>query len=252
MDRVKGKVAIVTGAARGIGRATARLLASEGARVIVADIDEAGGQQTVGEITASGGQALFIRHDVRAEDDWGRLVRQVRDTFDRIDVLVNNAGIYLIKDFTDTTLEDLEQILRTNVSGVFLGMRACAPVMAGQGQGSIINLSSMDGNVGSAGHTAYGGSKGAVRTMTKDVAIEYARRGVRVNSVHPGYIRTPMAEYGARVYGETIEQLGEGFPVGHIGEPIDVAYGVLYLASDESKFVTGSELIIDGGATAAG
>jgi NAD(P)-dependent dehydrogenase (short-subunit alcohol dehydrogenase family) len=131
MARVKGKVAIVTGAAGRIGRATARLLAREGAQVIVTDADEAGGPQTVGEITASGGQAVFIRHDVRAEDDWDRLVRQVREAFGRIDVLVNNAGIYLIKDRADMTIEDFDNVMSTNVRGVFLGMRACAPVMAG-------------------------------------------------------------------------------------------------------------------------
>jgi NAD(P)-dependent dehydrogenase (short-subunit alcohol dehydrogenase family) len=142
--------------------------------------------------------------------------------------------------------------MSTNVRGVFLGTRACAPVMAGQGQGSISTLSSMDGHVGSPGHIAYGGSKGAVRTRTKDVAIEDARRGVRVHSVHPGSIHTHTAEYGARVCGGMLEELGEGCPVGPIGEPIDVAYGVLSLASDASTCVTGSEFISDGGATAAG
>lgn len=252
MDRVKGKVAIVTGAARGIGRATARLLAAEGATVVLADIDEKPGRQAAEEITASGGTGLFVPHDVRREEDWNHLVRLVGERFGRIGVLVNNAGIYLIKDLPETTLADLDEIFRTNVRGVFLGMRACAPVMAEQGGGSIVNLSSMDSNVGSDGHTVYGGSKGAVRSMSKDVAIEYSRRGVRVNSIHPGYIHTDMAEYGARVYGKSLEELGDEFPVGHIGEPIDVAYAVLYLASDESKFVTGSELMIDGGATAEG
>jgi NAD(P)-dependent dehydrogenase (short-subunit alcohol dehydrogenase family) len=250
MGRVSEKVAIVTGAAAGIGRAAALLLAREGAAVIVVDVDETGGAETSQVIANNGAKSAFFPYDVRSEEAWRLLVREVTAGFGRIDVLVNNAGIYLIRDLARTTVEDLDEILTTNVRSVFLGMKHCAPVMAHQKRGSIVNVSSMDGNVGSAGHTAYGGSKGAVRTMTKDVAIEYAGHGVRVNSIHPGYIRTKMAEYGARVYGETLEELGAEFPMGHIGEPIDVAYGVLYLASDESRFVTGAELAIDGGALA--
>jgi NAD(P)-dependent dehydrogenase (short-subunit alcohol dehydrogenase family) len=247
MGRVRGKVAIVTGGAKGIGRATATLLAREGARVIIADIDEAAGKATVRRI---GRAAHFLRHDVRSEADWRSLVDQVMTRHRRIDVLVNNAGIYLIKPVADTTVEELEEIMAVNVRGVFLGMKHLAPLMARRKQGSIVNLSSMDGIVGSEGHTAYGASKGAVRTMTKDVAVEYARKGVRVNSIHPAYIRTGMARYGAHKEGKTLEGLGAEFPIGRIGEPIDVAYGVLFLASDESRYVTGAELAIDGAATA--
>jgi len=250
MGRLSEKVAIVTGAAGGIGRATALLLAREGATVLNVDIDERGGAETMALIVNGGRNSVFFPYDVRSEEAWRLLVREACRDFGRVDVLVNNAGLYLIRDLARTTVEDLDEILSTNVRSVFLGMKHCAPVMAQQKRGSIVNISSMDGNVGSAGHTAYGGSKGAVRTMTKDVAIEYASHGVRVNSVHPGYIRTRMAEYGARVYGETLEELGAEFPMGHIGEPIDVAYGVLYLASDESRYVTGAELAIDGGALA--
>ena len=190
MGRVKGKVAIVTGGAKGIGRATAELLAHEGARVIIADIDAARGRAAATKI---GRRARFVRHDVREEEDWKALVDQVRREFCRIDVLVNNAGIYLIKPVARTTVEEFENIHATNVRGVFLGMKHVAPVMARQRRGSIINIASMDGNVGSEGHTAYGGSKGAVRTMTKDVAVEYAKKGVRVNSIHPGLVHTPMS-----------------------------------------------------------
>jgi NAD(P)-dependent dehydrogenase (short-subunit alcohol dehydrogenase family) len=245
--RVQGKVVIVTGGAKGIGRATAELLAREGARLIIADIDETQGKLAAKKI---GRRAQFVRHDVRREDDWEALVDHVKRKFRRIDVLVNNAGIYLIKPVAETTVEELENILATNVRGVFLGMKHFAPLMAQRKKGSIINISSMDANVGSEGHTAYGGSKGAVRTMTKDVALEYAKKGVRVNSIHPAYIRTGMARYGAKVYGQTLKQLGEEFPVGRIGEPMDVAYGVLFLASEESRYVTGAELVIDGGVLA--
>jgi NAD(P)-dependent dehydrogenase (short-subunit alcohol dehydrogenase family) len=247
MGRVQGKVTVVTGGAKGIGRATAELLAREGARVIIADLDETEGKATAKRI---GRRAKFVRHDVRKEDDWEVLVGLVSKEFHRIDVLVNNAGIYLIKPVAKTTIEEFEEILATNVRGVFLGMKHVAPLMARRKKGSIINISSMDGNVGSEGHTAYGASKGAVRTMTKDVAVEYAKKRVRVNSIHPAYIRTAMARYGAKVYGQTLKQLGKEFPLGHIGEPIDVAYGVLFLASDESRYVTGAELPIDGGVLA--
>jgi NAD(P)-dependent dehydrogenase (short-subunit alcohol dehydrogenase family) len=245
--RVHGKVAIVTGGGKGIGLATAELLAREGARVIIADYDEKAGRTAA---KAIGRAARFIRHDVRLEEDWEALVTAVRKDFRRIDILVNNAGIYLIKPLAETTVDDLEGVLATNVRGVFLGMKHVAPVMIRQKHGSIVNLSSMDGNVGGEGLAAYGASKGAVRTLTKDAAIEYAKRGVRVNSIHPAYIRTDMARYGAKREGQSLKELGEEFPMGRIGEPIDVAYGVLYLASDESRYVTGAELAIDGGALA--
>jgi NAD(P)-dependent dehydrogenase (short-subunit alcohol dehydrogenase family) len=247
MDRVRDKVTIVTGGARGIGQATAAVLAEEGARVLIADIDEMRGKAAAAEI---GEGAHFVRHDVRREEDWVSLLALATRKYRRIDVLVHNAGIYLIKPVAETTVEELEEILAVNVRGVFFGMKHVAPVMAGQKKGSIINISSMDGIVGSEGHTAYGGSKGALRTMTKDPAVEHARKGVRVNSIHPAYIRTDMALYGAKMSGQTLEELGSEFPVGYIGEPIDVAYSVLYLASDESRYVTGAKLAIDGAAMA--
>ncbi len=250
MRRVQDKVVVVTGGALGIGRATAALLAREGATVLLTDIAGSEGEAAAAAIRAEGGEADFLLHDVRSEADWGRVITHARRHWGHLDVLVNNAGIYLIRDLATTSVEDLEAILATNVRGVFLGMRACAPAMVAQGGGSIINMSSMDGLVGAEGHTAYGASKGAVRIMTKDAAVELAADRVRVNSIHPGYIRTRMAEQGGRFYGETLEQLGEEFPLGHIGEPEDVAWAVLYLASDESRWVTGAELVVDGGATA--
>lgn len=250
MGRVDGKVAIVTGAGHGIGRATAQLLAEEGASVAVTDVDDTAGQETVKEIVQSGGEAAFFDHDVTLEEDWARVVAEVEDTYGVPDVLVNNAGIYRIEPLAETTVEDWKALMDVNVTGVFLGLKHCTPRMEENGRGSVINLSSVAGLVGLSGHANYGASKGAVRTLTKDAAMELADAGVRVNSVHPAYIDTQMAEYGAKVQEATKEELGAMHPLGHMGEPADVAYAVVYLASDESTFVTGSEFVIDGGYTA--
>lgn len=251
MGRVDGKVAIVTGGGRGIGRECARLLAAEGARVYLTDRDDEPGREAEAAIRAEGGTATFLPHDVSREEDWTRIVGEVREREERIDVLVNNAGLYVIKSLEDSTLECLRRIFETNVHGVFLGIKHVAPVMAEHGGGSIVNLSSMDAFAGASGFAIYGASKGAITTMTRDAAIELAPRQVRVNSVHPGYIRTRMAEYGAKKEGRTVDELGEDFPLGTIGEPIDVAWGVLYLASEESRWVTGIQLPIDGGILAS-
>ena len=250
MNRVEGKVAIVTGGAHGIGRATARMLAEEGARVAVTDLDAEAGAEAAEAITEAGGEALFLEHDVTSEDDWARVVREVTDTYGPPDVLVNNAGIYRIEPIEETSVEDWRTLMDVNVTGVFLGLKHCTPPMREQGRGSVINLSSVAGLVGVADHTCYGASKGAVRTMTKDAAIELAEDGVRVNSVHPAYIDTQMADYGAEAQDATKEELDAMHPIGHMGEPDDVAYAVLYLASEESKFMTGAELVLDGGFTA--
>lgn len=250
MNRVDGKIALVTGAGKGIGRAAATLLAEEGARVAVTDIDEEAGTSTVDHIRESGGEAAFFEHDVASEDDWERVVAATQDTFGMPDVLVNNAGIYRIEPIDEIEVEDWQELMDINVTGVFLGMKHCTPLMREQGSGSVINLSSVAGLIGLSGHSCYGASKGAVRTMTKDAAIELAETGVRVNSIHPAYIDTQMADYGAETQGATKEELDAMHPIGHMGEPEDVAYAVVYLASDESKFMTGSELVLDGGLTA--
>jgi NAD(P)-dependent dehydrogenase (short-subunit alcohol dehydrogenase family) len=245
-QRVRGKLAVVTGGARGIGYAIASLLAQNGARVVIADIDDVQGKAAAKRI---GAMSRFERLDVRNEAEWEALAERLERRHRRIDVLVNNAGIYLIKPITETTLEEFDDILAVNVRGVSF-MKYVAPAMARRRAGSIVNLSSMDGIVASEGLAAYSASKGAVRLMTKAVALEFATKGVRVNSIHPAYIRTRMARYGARKTGKTLAQLGKEFPIGRIGEPIEVAYAALYLASDESRFVTGGELVIDGAATA--
>jgi NAD(P)-dependent dehydrogenase (short-subunit alcohol dehydrogenase family) len=249
-NRVKGNTAIITGAAHGIGRACAKLLAEEGAVVYLTDRDDDAGEESAAGIREAGGDASFLHQDVSHEADWERVVSLVRAARRHIDILVNNAGLYVIASLEESTLDCMRRIFETNVYGVFLGMKHVAPVMAERGGGSIINISSMDAVVGAERLSIYGGSKGAVLTMTRDVAIEYAKRGVRVNSVHPGYIRTRMATYGAKQEDTTVGELGEDFPMGRIGEPIDVAWGVLYLASEESRWVTGTQLRIDGGATA--
>lgn len=250
MGRVDGKTALVTGAAHGIGRTTARMLAEEGAAVALTDVDADAGAEAAADIRAEGGEAAFYEHDVTAEDDWKRAVTAVHDAMGGPTVLVNNAGIYQIAPLDEMEVEDWRTLMDINVTGVFLGMKHCTPVMKEAGTGSVINISSVAGLIGLAGHACYGASKGAVRTMTKDAAIELAEAGVRVNSIHPAYIDTQMADYGADVQGATKEELDAMHPIGHMGEPEDVGYAILYLASDESSFTTGAELVMDGGLTA--
>jgi len=250
MNRVDGKIALITGGGNGIGRAAAAHLAAEGAQVAVTDVDEEAGTEAVDHITEAGGEAAFFKHDVASEADWKRVVPAVRDTFGVPDVLVNNAGIYRIQPIDEIEVEDWQELMDINVTGVFLGLKHCTPLMREQGAGSVINLSSVAGLIGLSGHSCYGASKGAVRTMTKDAAMELAEAGVRVNSIHPAYIDTQMADYGAETQGATKDELDAMHPIGHMGEPEDVAYAVVYLASDESKFMTGSELVLDGGFTA--
>lgn len=250
MGRVDEKIAIVTGAGQGIGRATAEMLADEGAHVAVTDVDVEAGQETVKRIVEAGGEAAFLEHDVTLEQDWERIETEVEDTFGPPDILVNNAGIYRIEPIEETTVENWKTLMDVNVTGVFLGLKHCTPAMKEKGRGSVVNVSSVAGLVGLPGHSCYGASKGAVRTMTKDAAIELADTGVRVNSIHPAYIDTQMADYGADAQGASKEELDAMHPIGHMGEPEDVAYAVLYLASEESKFMTGAELVLDGGYTA--
>lgn len=250
--RVEGKVALITGGGSGIGEETSLRLAEEGATVIVTDLHEEAAQETVHTIEKNGGKGIAMKQDVTSETEWETIVAEVVRQFERIDILFNNAGIYIIQSLRKTTLEDWNKLMNVNVTGVFLGMKHVAPIMREQGGGSIINISSTVGLQGAPGHTLYGASKGAVRAMTKSVAMEYAPAQVRVNSLHPGYLDTAMAEYGAGASKTTTDALGEQlYPLGRIGERQDAAYAVLFLASDESAYMTGSEMVIDGGAHAA-
>jgi 3(or 17)beta-hydroxysteroid dehydrogenase len=253
MGRVDGKVAIVTGAASGIGRACARRLAEEGARVVAADRDEAGGTQTA---MLLGPPHMFVALDVTDEAAWPRIVDDVVRTFGRLDILVNAAGIVVVADIEHTTLEQWRAVNAVNGDGVFLGCREAFRAMRAAGGGSIINVSSVAGLVGRGELAAYCASKGAVRLLTKSVALHGARNGanIRCNSVHPGVIDTPMFDALAAAAPDPVaarKRFAGWNPQGRVGEVDDVAHLVVYLASDESKFVTGAELVVDGGATAA-
>jgi NAD(P)-dependent dehydrogenase (short-subunit alcohol dehydrogenase family) len=253
MDRVKGKVAIVTGGAGGLGKAHALLLAKEGAKVAVTDMDEAQGKRVADEINKQGGEAIFLKHDVSKEVEWSRVIRETLERFGKLDILVNNAGVNVWKKIEDTSLDEWRWLMSINLDGVFLGTKYAIGAMKKSGGGSIINISSVAGMIGTLDTSAYHASKGGVRIFTKAAALECSKAGydynIRVNSVHPGVIKTPMVE-GLLNDEEKRKAALSWHPIGHFGEPEDIAYGVLYLASDESKFITGAELVIDGGWTA--
>ena len=247
--RLEGKVALISGGARGMGAAEARIFAREGARVAIGDLLEDEGARLEAEIAEAGGEAIFVRLDVTSEADWTRAVEMVVSRFEKLDVLVNNAGIYHKAQVVETTAEDWDRVMAVNATGPFLGTKAAIPAMRDAGGGSIVNISSTAGLVGGSVSSAYTASKGAVRLLTKATAIQYAAGGIRANSVHPGPIDTDML---AAVYADPEErrQRISKIPLGRSGTVDEVAYGVLFLASDESSFMTGSELVIDGGATA--
>ena len=247
--RLEGKVVLISGGARGQGAVEARLFAGEGAKIVIGDVLEAEGRQVEAQINESGGESLFLRLDVTGEENWQEVVAATVARFGKLDVLINNAGIYRTERVEETSEELWDQVMDINGKGVFLGTKCVIPEMRRAGGGSIINISSTAGLVGSNMSAAYGASKGAVRIFTKATAIQYAGDGIRANSIHPGIIETPMTEQLLSDEAQYRERLGRT-PIGRIGRPEDVAYGALYLASDESSFVTGSELVIDGGRTA--
>jgi NAD(P)-dependent dehydrogenase (short-subunit alcohol dehydrogenase family) len=248
--RLEGKVALISGGARGMGAEAGRLFAKEGAKVVLGDVLETEGKTTVEEIRAAGGEATFVRLDVTSESDWAAAVTEAERWYGKLDILVNNAGIGGGNRIEDTTLADWERIMAVNSTGVFLGTRAVIPAMRRAGGGSIVNLSSQLGLVGTDNSSPqYQASKGAVRLLTKATAIQYAKDGIRANSVHPGPIVTAMTER-RRADPEQYRLTVSRIPLGRYGQPLEVALGVLYLASDEASFVTGSELVIDGGWTA--
>ncbi len=252
--RVQGKVALITGAASGIGAETARALAREGARLVLTDRAREAGEAVAREIAVLGTEVEFREHDVALEADWISVVAAAKARFGRIDVLVNNAGVGGGTPLLESTLEQWRTVLAINLDGVFLGMRHVCPAMIETGGGSVINLSSILGKVGQPGAAAYCASKGGVLLLTKAAALELAPAGIRVNSVHPGYIETPMVQtalHNAENGNELRDVLITRHALARLGMPVEIANGIVFLASDESSFMTGAELVIDGGYTAA-
>lgn len=246
--RLAGKVALISGAARGQGGAEARLFVKEGAKVVLGDILVEAGQKVAADINAQGGQATFVKLDVTQEADWQQAVDTTVRTYGKLDLLVNNAGIFRTEGVEATSLKLWNQVIAVNQTGVWLGMKYAIPAMRQAGGGSIVNISSGAGIIGTGFATAYHGTKGAVRILTKTAAIEYAKEGIRINSIHPGFVDTEMVR-GTLSQG-AIQSGIQATPLGRIGTAQDIAYAVLYLASDESSYVTGAELVIDGGYTA--
>ncbi|UNK47764.1 SDR family NAD(P)-dependent oxidoreductase [Arthrobacter sulfonylureivorans] len=248
MGRLQDKVAIITGGAAGIGLTTVRLFLEEGAVVVFTDVDAERGRSIEAELASD--RAVFESHDVADEARWREIVGSAAQRFGGVDVLFNNAGIYRIASLAESTVAEWERMFAVNVTGSFLGLKHVLPEMARRGGGAVVNASSVAGIIGAPDHAAYGASKGAIRTLTKDAAAEYARWNVRVNSIHPGYIRTAMSDYASATTKLSVEELGRMYPLGRMGDPIEVARAVLFLASDEASFITGVELPIDGGFTA--
>ena len=245
--RVAGKVALVTGGARGLGEAQSKLLAKEGAKVAIGDVLPEDGNRVANDINASGGDAFFIHLDVTSEGEWQKAIDETVSRFGKLDILVNNAGVGGRGGLEDMTVEEWDHVMAVNAKGVFLGTKLSMPEMLKAGKASIVNISSQMGIVGSdTSNPAYTASKAAVHVFTKSIALRYATKGVRVNSVHPGPIDTPMLRSGFDDP-ERKQKVLARIPMGRTGIPEEVAYGVLFLASDESSFITGEGLVIDGG-----
>ncbi|MUT66506.1 SDR family NAD(P)-dependent oxidoreductase [Paenibacillus sp. NEAU-GSW1] len=249
MTRLANKTAIITGAGSGMGREEALLFAKEGANVIATDINEAAVQAVVQEIEAAGGKATGLAHNVASEEDWIRVVQTAAETYGNIDVLVNNAGISLAVGLLDTTIEQWNKVMSINLTSTFLGMKYVIPVMQQNNGGSIVNISSIAGLTGSSGAGAYTASKGAVRMLTKAAAVDFGKDHIRVNSVHPGFIETPMSAEHIQNK-QMLQWFLSQTALPRVGQASEVAQAVLFLASDESAYVTGVELPVDGGVTA--
>ncbi|MFO7973959.1 MAG: glucose 1-dehydrogenase [Candidatus Hydrogenedentota bacterium] len=255
MERLEGKVALVTGGSCGIGKAVCQSFAEEGATVIITDILDEEGKTIASEIQKTGATAEYHHLDVSQEEEVANLIVDIKKKYGKLDVLVNNAGISgPNKPTHEIDTEEWDKLMGINVRGVFFCTKHAIPVMKDGGSGSIINLSSIYGIIGAPDIPPYHASKGALRLMTKTDALLYAKDKIRVNSIHPGFIWTPLVEKMGEESPEGVEKYRKKLdglhPIGHVGEPEDIAYGAVYLASDESKFVTGSELVIDGGYTA--
>ena len=247
MGRLTGKVAIITGAANGMGASEAKLFAQEGAKVVATDINDNVLDEVINEIKENGGDAIGLKHNVTSEDEWKQVIQEAVTHYGKIDVLVNNAGVSSPKTIAQMEMDEWNKVMDINLNGCVIGMKYVIPERQKAGGGSLINISSIGGIVGMAGSSPYTAAKGALRSLSKSAAVEYGKDKIRVNSVHPGIIETPMTADSfadATPYYQTFTQLP------YIGNQEDVAYGVLFLASDESRFMTGAELVIDGGWTA--
>lgn len=256
MGRVSNKMALVTGGAQGLGEAIAHMLAREGAKVSVSDINEAGARTVADAINAAcgSGTAFAFAHDVTSEVDWKRVLEGAHAAMGGLNVLVNNAGIGSMGSVEDESHETFRKVQEVDVDSIFLGCKHAIPLMRAHGAGSIVNISSIAGIIASHNYVAYNAAKAAVRHMSKSIALHCARTGgqIRCNSVHPTFINTPILDGVKKMFGETegLAKLARQVPLGRVGEPDDIAYAVLYLASDESGFVTGAELKVDGGISA--
>jgi len=246
--RVADKVAIITGAGNGMGACEAKLFAKEGAKVVVTDIDAMAAEEVAADIVATGGSAIALPHDVSSEVDWARVIENTIAAFGRIDILVNNAGIHIERHMADIDPSEWNRVLAVNLTGAFLGTQAVVPLMKGKGSGAIVNIASVAALIGS-GFAHYSAAKGGLRALTRTTAVTYAKDNIRANSVYPGVIKTNITSE-ALANPQIRAWLEAGIPMPRFGESEDVAYGVLYLASDEASFITGSELVIDGGTTA--
>ena len=248
MGRLEQKVALISGGARGQGATEARLFAAEGAKVVLGDVLDDAGEQVAEHIRRAGGEATYVHLDVTEEEDWQQAVAAAESNYDRLDILVNNAGILRTQAIEATSKELWDTVMAVNATGVFLGTKYAIPAMRRAGGGSIVNISSISGMV-AQGAPAYNASKGAVRVFTKVTAVQHAKDNIRCNSIHPGRISTPMTEEALKEP-EILTRGLHTIPLGRLGTPEEIAYGVLYLASDETSFMTGAELVIDGGYTA--
>ena len=250
MARLDGKVALISGGARGQGAVEAQMFAAEGAKVVIGDILDDAGKQTEAQLRELGYECTYVHLDVTSESDWAAAVQAAVDAYGKLDILLNNAGILIRKNIEDTSADEWDRIFAVNAKGVFLGTKAALPALRENGGGSIINISSTAGLVGSPnGSASYTATKGAVRLFTKSTAIQHAAEGIRCNSIHPGPIETDMIADTLNDP-ENLALRMQRLPLGRVGKPSEIAYGAIYLASDESSFVTGSELVIDGGTTA--
>ncbi len=252
MSRLSGKVAIITGAASdpGLGRSTALRFAREGAKLVITDIAEEGLKDCEEQVRRAGGEVVSWRQDATSETDWQETLERTLSTWGKLDILVNNAGIAVLRKTEEMTLAEYNRQMEVNMTSVFLGTRAAIPPMRENGGGSIVNMSSIVGLVGVPGAGAYGASKGGVRLFTKTVALECARENVRCNSVHPGVIWTNIQKDALRDNPDQYDVINESIPMGRMGDAEDVANCVLFLASDEAKYITGAEFVVDGGLTA--